>query len=383
MKTKLSLVLGLSIIVLLLFAAGSFWYVQKQTLATELATNGLRHARQLFHLGDKERIMLALEPALNSPNKSQQAYANALLGAAYLQSGEVQKGVEILKTLSLNEEAPSRARQQAVYALVRYIFANADVDTAVRYVYTGPRWSEFLMVSGSSATPREVGVANRKAQEWAMSLNPSNPLPQLAYSLASKYSSELALSKTLTTQERLEYERKTFEYLALGDKNYSQLLEALSATSTQATVRTIDVFDVGIALSLKSNTLNNLFVAKVSGVDLPMVQSAFADTVRILEKDPQAKTLMLTALHTRVNFAVVLYLTDAKTYTKEIQETLAPIYGEVSKHAQFTDYLRSYGTDPLLKTSHAAKSFKALATIDPRFKDLLLQVGWGASDLQK
>jgi hypothetical protein len=367
-----------------IIAAGTGFYIKYEIPRNSTSNQQeLQDARAILLTASSTQSIAPLTQLLKQNlNSQQQATARLNLGTAYLDTDPT-KAAEILKGLSLDESAPPWYRAAAAEMILNYALAIRDAQFTDSVLFTGPVWGEFTR--SDPQTP-QADLAFRKAFEWASTLY---PVFGIEYQIAMWYAST-AGTLASSTDTNL-YASTALSRIAAGDVDLAAAEKANQAALQQSpdAIPPYTDYEIGLGLSVKARALANLFVLHKLGVlSVSDVQAVYLQAQSYLEKNPQVTGALASALYTRYYFALFLLHIDENTYKQMIVDTLAPIYGAYQtpalRTANFFSYLkseRSTTTAQGQKTPLQLATIK-LAGIDPRLKNLLLQLDWPAADFQ-
>lgn len=350
--------------------------LQQQKQAVDIS---LSDAKKMIMIGQSSEAIPLLEKNVTSATDAgQEAVAKINLGIAYVGAGMPDKGIALMKEVSTDITYPLGYRSTAAQQVLEYYISGKDSAFALNNIFTGVIWGSFIKEKNPDAKALELGVIN--AFEWVTTLAPSFPAE---YTLASKYA-VLAGETTGSTTARAQYQNLALQHVKKGDAAYQDAL-ALNQRSLQKDPTIVPPFvdyRLGVGLEHKGITLAALYEQKVSGVTLSDVESAFADCLALLEKDPTLKGSLVSGIYARYHLAAFYAHINSKQYASKIVATLAPMYNTSLQSSNFyQSFLKIYGTDGIYYKTQDWNDLVLLSTIDPKFKSLLLSLGWKASDL--
>jgi hypothetical protein len=216
---------------------------------------------------------------------------------------------------------------------------------------------------------------------WIVSIDPSNSSPDLLYRLAEWYGQDAISSSAAAQASDIAQAR---HYLALGDTSYANALAAdASALATAPSNLPPYVNSVlGDGLVLKARTLGALYRANAPNATFDDAANAFNQGIAQLEKSPSDADSIGSALYGRYNFAVFLAGTGASAHLQEIRTVLSPIDTDAETAAFYQSFLKPLPTTSGFKSSLTRQNILQLAAADPKFKAVLIGLGWTATDLQ-
>ncbi len=377
MQLSRNFIVGAVALLLLVLFSGSWYYFfnvsrQKALLRGE---ETLQNARNILYTSGGLAAIPYLEQAVReSANNTQKAQAEVNLANAYVSSGErIEEGIELWKSISLNEGYPANYRSSAAQSVLGHYNARRNIDFALAHIFTGPVWGGFI--EGKSKDEAGLKLAMRDGYEWILSFDDSATLFMVAYQLARRYANP--------PEQDLVQSKK---YLGVGDTVFQRALAVNAAARESNPNAPLPFADhvIGNALVAKAQTLAAFRLARFDGVTFGTVEEAHKQIFSFLGKDSTKESNNVsTLLFAYYNFADFLRKDDAVKNSQQILETLAPIYVLQQKYPQasfFAGFLKVYGTDLALKTADARKDILALTVVDPRFKTLLINLGWQAND---
>jgi tetratricopeptide (TPR) repeat protein len=347
---------------------------QKQAVDVSLSD-----AKKMMAVGQSSEAIPSLEnDVAQAADKGQESVAKINLGIAYYSAGMPEKGVALLKEVSTNVVYPMAYRSTAGQQILEYYISSKDTDFALKNIFTGIVWGDFIKESNPDAKALELGVIN--AFEWVSVLGPSF---STEYVLASKYAA--LANETTDSATKTKYQNLAIDHVKKGDDAYQYALK-INQDSLQKNPNLVPPFvdyRLGVGLEHKALTLSLLYEQKVSSIELANVESAFKDALTILEKDPNLKGNIVSGIFTRYHLAAFYAHIGSAQYASKILSTLAPMYNpSVQDSNFFQSFLKNYGTDKIYYKTQDWKDIVALSKIDPKFKSLLLSLGWKSSDLQ-
>ncbi len=374
-RGKLILVF-VSLLVLLLMVVGGYFFFIKPMMNTqklvEEQTQSIETARQLIAQDREDAAIPLLEGVVkDTANVNVAALANLNLGNAYIVADREEKGIALLKQVSLDQAYPPWVRSLAVENIVGYFFASgARNSVAQSVIFTGPQWSSF--VSGVPAGSIGYARAAREALVWGEEIH---PLVNIEYRLAHWYAQRLHLYRADQPMYSL-YLSSAQKYLAKGDKEYTAVQDTIEESTFP-----MNNFMRGSALMLKARTLRALYGEKVSGITETMVTDAFNQSLVYFEKGNSSRSIT-SAFSARFFLAAFLNDTNSSLYKSDIISTLTPLYNQsLATSTSFTKLLRAYSVNTESRQSKQGRDMVNLAETDPRFKDLLISLGWKESYL--
>jgi|GEM_PF-1838964 len=339
--------------------------------------NSLLHrGARLVLQGDAGLATPALEQARSEAQTStQKAIAAIALSAAYLQSGEATKGVELLKQTTQDTSLPSYYRARAAENVLVYYSTPTTPEFNEQTIFTGAIWGSF--VENKEKTIEGYDLAARDGFVWAQTLaGSSTPLLYTPYRLASWYGARAVLPE-YSESERTEFKQLAQRYLEVGDNAYSQALaknELILKNAPSALVPYPSTV-VGLSLASKASAMKSLYVLKVDNISFDDVIRTYDEAIEIQEGDGNMNSRVANALYTRLSKAGFLVNESSQKYKQEILDTLTPVYKpELRRFPFFTSYLAVYRG--VSSDKPAKKNMLLLANIDPRFKNLLIELGW-------
>ncbi len=380
------LILGLVAAVLAVGGVGYYYFFY----APSHSASYLTRQREIFNrdLSDSKKMVMTGQSSDAIPNlekiaqsatdNTQEALAKDNLGMAYMIAGMPEKGIALLKEVSVDDKYPTAYRSTAAQEVMEYYISGKNVDFALKNIFTGPIWGDFIKAKTVDAKALELGAIN--GFEWITTLGPSFA-PE--YTLASKYA--VLAGETTDSLERSQSQTLAKQHLVKGDAAYQAALDAnkIFLVDNPTQVPPYTDFRLGVGLEHKAITLSMLYEQKVPGITLANVESAFTDTLALLEKDPAIAGNITSGIYTRYHLAAFYAHISAKQYSAKILTTLAPMYNTALQNSSFfQSFLKNYGTDGIYYKTQDWNDLVLLSKSDPKFKSLLLSLGWKASDLE-
>ncbi|MDB5187844.1 MAG: hypothetical protein JWO50_364 [Candidatus Kaiserbacteria bacterium] len=367
--------------VLLIIVIGGYFYyqniyntkqvTQKNTQQTAINAD-IAAGRDAQIAGDGATAVPILEKTVaQAQDQSTRAFAQIVLAAAYITAGRTEDGVNLYKSISLDTTVPALWRALAGQHAIEYYLGGKDIAFARTVLFTGPTWGTFLDPKIDGQKGIDTAVINGLI--WVTSLAPSYGAE---YELASKYA-DLVLQGGDADTVRLNSVNAT-THIQKGDAAIKSVIaNGAPAGDTSFGNR------VGVAMEHKAITLDELYQAKAITDSADSVISAYNDSISMVEKDPTLKIPMTSGLYARYHLATFMMHVDSVKYANTIADTLNPLYGDSLRTMNFyTGFLKLYGSDPQYKNSLMWKDMVALSKLEPKFKELLLQMGWNSADLK-
>jgi tetratricopeptide (TPR) repeat protein len=382
------LVIALCCLFIIILGAGAVYYfviLPKQLTPAEILAQqvdkNLQSGRQLLNQNSPQSAIPWLQQAASQAvDLDQKSRAELNLGQAYLAAGMSQQGIALLKEVSLNETYPVGYRSTAAQNIVGYFKDGKDVNFALQYVFTGPTWSDFIKGTTPDATGMNTAIKN--AYLWIASFDNSTSAFNVYYTLASWYGEDLSGQTGATQADEIVQTKK---YIQLGDAMYPQVL-ALNATAKQSDPTGVPPFTVGVignALTLKARALAGLYRVGDASTTLNAVSTAFTQAITLLDSDPTGYS---TSLYSHFHFADFLVKVNPTANAQKVTDTLTFLYSDPSQYSVnvfFQGFLKLYGAqNSIYRGTLTWKDIVIMTHIDPRFKSLLINLGWSVSDLQ-
>ncbi len=313
----------------------------------ELSNTGIRLLRE-----NKDGSVDKLEEALSvSDSANQEARIKINLAFGHYAAGSVDRGLTLLKEVSLNEEYPPISRAWAInYILSSYLADLNNTEYAQDKIFTGEQWEDFLQEGGNHST------AIRKGFEWSTTLHST---PTAENWIALWYASRLYTD--LNTETHKKYAELARERLLRGE-SATELVE-FGAVKSSFADRAVGYQNKALALAAlyQNNELPDI---------LP-VEEAFLKSIEIFDNDTYyaSRTFVLM---TRYLFAGFLAAEnpERKIFIRSI---LDPMFD--SEAGNLNSFLTSVNEGLELLPDHKLIAI-SIAQIDPRFKDMLIGLGW-------
>ena len=154
---------------ILLFGVGIFLYVFLPSRPSPSFRPHLDKGSEFLKFKDK-RAVSEFELALKgAQNNNQKAIAQINLGVAYTEIDEnPERGLKLLKDISLNESLLPYYRAIAINHILQYYTVNLDIESGKRLIFSGPVWSTFWEEGFPPYYVNELAV--RKAYEWSANI---------------------------------------------------------------------------------------------------------------------------------------------------------------------------------------------------------------------
>lgn len=355
-KKSILIIIGIVVLTSVVGGASYFYYrnMQKNTF-----TARFNEARSLAKTGSPLAIPSFEEAVKSATTKDQEGVARLNLGFFSSYQDRV-KAVGILKEVVADESLPPQYRAAAVNYIVNLYFADYDVDFTLRHVFTGDKWQSFLPTE-MSMNNRALALAARRAYEWSASIYPTFTAE---YRIAWWYGKEIIAGKATSTQQD-GYVKIIRDRIRDGDA-------ALQLAQKNGAVRS----QIGLGYTIKGLAMAGLYSAHA--VPKENVEGVYFLALKVLEKDPNDGQSKSTARFARYHYAAFLARVDKNANKQKILDILSPLYG--SSQGTFYSFLSVFRDNTFFGNNPTRDDIVTLASLDPRFKDLLFSMGWKTSD---
>lgn len=381
---KRALIVLFSVIGVAAIGGLAYWLVafrassSPEEMQRQRFSENLQAGRQLLSNGVGGTALDLLEQAvMQAANPAQKSRAELNLGSAYVQAGMPQKGIDLWKQISINASYPVAYRSTATQDVLSYYISGKDVDFALSEIFTGPVWGGFI--KGQSPDLRGLNLAFKNALLWIDSFEFPNHSFIIQYRLANWYGEDMLIASGTAKEYDLSQAR---HYIQRGDAAYDRAL----ATNTEALKKSpndlppyVDSI-LGVGLTLKARTVGAMYLdlVKVGGVTFDHATSLFKEAIGLSERRSG------TASYSRFHFAEFLELADPVANKQQILDALAPLYTATNRDDAtfYQDFLKRERADARYHDTLSYRHLVGLSKIDPRFKSLLISLGWKSSDLE-
>lgn len=355
-KNKIGHNVAWLVLLLIIVIAGVFFLFGKEYFMGPVSEKIIEEGRLLFHEGNYSGADIKYQQALKeAETKKDEASAKVNIGTARLRS-DLREGIKILKEVSLDESYPKFERSSAISYAASVALAS-DLDFAKNYVFTGDIWSGFLPIGNFDREALELAV--RRAFEWSADLYSVFPSE---YRIAWWYSKQIIEGKTKSDEEIKQFVAIIKDRMIKG--NVSLGIAQAAGTFPSRVVA---------GYILRGIALEGLYVAGESSIE--EVKNTYNQALAIAEANKDDVEAYARIPYARYNLANFL-VNRVKTYdTKEIRDILSPLYDYNINSSAFFGFLRS-------DAERSNKGIIALSKVDPRFKELLLSLGWKESDFK-
>lgn len=370
--TKKYLLLFLLAILLLTGGVFMYLYFQSSNKPAKFKSS-FQEAKGLLKRGSTGDAILKFEEAAkNATNENEAANAKLNLDFALL-SADTSRGIAALKAFALDESMPPGYRATAINALLIYLLGSKDVGLAVNQIFTGGKWQTFM--AGAPPTLTGVDLAIRRAFEWSVELFPGYTAE---YRIGWWYGKQIK-SGAVKGKEAEAAGDTIQKRIAAGDILLFQDEKRLSSLSSDVINNRFEPHQIaGNGYSIRGLALEGLWL--LGRVSEDTVRQSYEKALAIVDKYiNDDRDLGTTLLYTRFNFAAFLAGVNLQKNREEIVKILSPIYGYISQSKAFPAFLRNeaQGDDAVVR-----KAIINLGLADPRFKNLLLSLGWKEKDFQ-
>ncbi len=349
----------LGLVILILAAAGTAFKAYRDYQQKEFESL-LQSANDLMQSGETEGAVPLLEKAeKKSDRKDEESLARLNLGIAYL-TNNPQKGVSILKEISLDASYPGFIKAQAVNALLNFFYydfadSKKNLDFAKKYVFVGEKWISFANEGLRSRA--ELELAMRKGFEWSLGMYPTF---EAEYGAALWYGDQLKHGQT--PREIAEtYADILKDHVRKGDTG----LASIDVSSRPKAVIAFEYIIKGLAIE---------GLAHEKRIDFAEVEETYNKAINLLEKNSPTVFDKDAALYARLHLASFLSRTNQDQNHKKIIETLSPIYS--MRDTSFFRFLKLAKDADVFDDDYLRGGIIRLSKIDPSFKKLLTSLGW-------
>lgn len=363
-----SMIIVIVVLVLIIAAGGGwYWFSQKQSgnSTTALKVSG-PYGGEAARIGDTNVAYTQAVAARKVGNidlarsKYDEAYAAASSavekaqireeqGSMLLLAGRVADGVAILKALIADDSAPKLQRAYAVQALGQGFYSGTN--GVYQAIFTGSPYESFV-VSGDTETTL------KNLFEYGSSFY---PLSYAELRIANWYAKELLLRKQGKSKETTPSAEELTQKIRQNIANADADIEHIKVTYPGD-------FRISESLLLKVFIAGRLYFAGDT-TTVPNLKGLFQEALQTARIT--GNTLIEAYLLYRQ--ATFLAYTDPKQNAAQIQQILANFY-ESDRFAQtaFVTFLTNEKTNQL----GAKSDIELLASIDPKFKQYLVTLGW-------
>lgn len=325
----------------------------------------IENANALVDDGDTKNAIPFFEEAIKNATIGQnEAWAKMFLGSAHL-TNDPQKGIAILKEISLNASIPAFIKASAINSILNYFYydfpdSKKNLEFAKKYVFVGERWFEFAAHGLNSRADLELAMRN--GFEWSLKTYPTF---EAAYGVALWYGDQLKHGD-VSGEEANRYGDIILTKIANGDASFKE-----SYSTRRKAIIAFEYIIKGLAVE---------GLAVIDKIRPEEVEKIYQTAIDMLETDSANNFERDEALYARLHMASFLSRTNPKASREKILNLLAPIYK--MEGTSFFRFLTIAADASRFDDDHLREGIVRVAKIDKSFQKLLLSLGWKTTDFK-
>ncbi len=365
---------GLVLLVVFIMGGVGFWWIQNrqapaqqdsQDVAVQktnyerlvVESNDFAQAEELQKKGEavaaEEKYKIVLS---QTENPIQSGMVKFRIALAQSQKGDYMAGIPLFKEIIVDPDAGLTTRADAVQelALMYYTYFDARITDEI---FKSPPFAA-MRVSG------DVDLSYRHLLEYGISIRPTSISD---FMLANWYAREILRQpkESQNSATVIGYKEKLTAYIQDGESHIEELR-----------TRPTEQYYLSAALFWRAVVLGKATRIGISSlVDPETAYEQLYDTIKIMNNDGY-----LTSA--RLQHATYLARKYGSARSADIKTILAEVYNNKST-SMSTEYAVA-GLKSLRAVSGGAKAdLVLLASIDPKFKEYLISLGWQTGDFTK
>ena len=343
------------ILFLVMIIAGVFLYLRQTPSKREIYRTSFQEGADLQAKGDKRAVYKFEEALRNATTVEEEAVAKLNVATAYVWSDPI-KSMQMLKEIYANTVYPPRIRAATIDYMVQWYSGTFDLDLVKDHVLTGGQpWESFFDGNKDEFTKKDATLALRKAEEHATTIY---SFFTSEYVIAYGYSAYELLENASNENEVAKYTEIILDRIRRGDIAYDQSIYS------GAKVRDSQY---GWGFFYKAFALTNLYSVGTYK-DTSEIEESYEMAISYQEKVPRIGT----AINPRLNYMLFLARLNTDAADAKIRDQISALYAKgLDSDPKLTQSVAN-----LVQDERYNRQFDKLASLDPRFKDLIVSLGW-------